>query len=385
MNDPSSAKSAPASPSSKDFPSPNTVFSHNLMGLVVWLYTFGKFFNAFQSCSLDMVTHILSVLHLYYFLDDWKSSLKALGYLEAQHFLTCDVQAIFKTMIKGFLGLWFLDENEDLDDSWNDSNIVCELDEEGMSLGVELDQLLRNKDVWRLSTEVIDDRMQALAGAGIAIEVEEQIALDAMLDHDHEMDWAATWKHLKKYFSPIYIPPLVLGDKVNHSALLHCGTGSDFDLTLLVTACKAHKTDFAKKAVRVGTLKPEVSVTTVTNDSVDSDTEVTTTLACSILVKQIHKTLKEAGEGAVGTSGGTRCAQYEGKFEATPTSGNAANTSTVSDLRAKEALKSQSESFKHGKIKCESLISGAGVTKLSPIKTRSYGIVLLDNCLWIGE
>ncbi|KAG8727929.1 hypothetical protein FRC11_012176 [Ceratobasidium sp. 423] len=216
-------------------------------------------------------------------------------------------------------------------------------------------------------------------------EVEEQITLDAMLDCDHEMDWAATWKHLKKFFSPIYIPPLVLGDEVNHSALLCCGAGSDFNLTSLVTAHKAHETDFVKKAVRVGTLKPEVSVTTVTDDSVDSDTEVTTTLAHSILVKQIHETLKEAGEGAVGTSGGTWRARYEGKFKATPTSGNAANASTVSDLRAKEALKSQSESFKHGKIKCESLISGTGVTKLSPIETGSYGIVLLDNCLWIGE
>ncbi|KAG8727928.1 hypothetical protein FRC11_012175 [Ceratobasidium sp. 423] len=52
---------------------------------------------------------------------------------------------------------WFLDKNEDLDDSWNDSNIACELDGEGMSPGVELDQLLRNEEVRRLSTAVIDD------------------------------------------------------------------------------------------------------------------------------------------------------------------------------------------------------------------------------------
>ncbi|KAG8757304.1 hypothetical protein FRC11_004663 [Ceratobasidium sp. 423] len=531
-NDLSSAKSTPISPSSKDFPSPNTVFSHDLTGLVVWLYTFGEFFDAFQSRSLDMVTRILSVLRLYYFLDDWKSSLKALGYSEAQHFLTRDAQAIFKTMIKGFLGLvtiyptafddpnytlmfwlhmtepcehtfgqarraisdptfgdfirlipkldlmalsalqtseyegdikarasgyyhthystrgldrkalsscpnhvviqqcasiarqesralvslcsipltrslcpppstsnpsteaqfvappiseWFLGDNEDLDDSWNDSNLACELDEENTSPGVELDRLIRNEEVRALSTVAIDDRMQALAGAGIAIEVEEQIALEAMSDRDHEKDWAGIWKHLNQFSSPTYIPPLVLGDEVNHSTLLGRGAGSDFDLTSLVTAREAHETDFAKKAVRVGTLKPEVSITKVTDDSIDHNTEVTTTLARSILVKQIHETLKEAGEGVVSTSGGTRRARYEGKFEVTSTGGNATNASAVSELRAKEALKSRSESLKHGNIKCASLISGAGVTALSPVKTGSYGIVFVDDKLWIGE
>lgn len=154
-----------------------------------------------------------------------------------------------------------------------------------------------------------------------------------MPDRKNALDWQSVHRHLLHIFPPVNIRPLVFSDEKNSSALLNCNVGSDFDFTPLVSTREAHETHFAKQAVRAGALKPEPSMSSVTDDSADKNTKVSPASARSILIKQIHATLRSIEETSGSTAGGSRRVRHEGRFEATHT-GNAANASVVAGLQS---------------------------------------------------
>jgi hypothetical protein len=155
---------------------------------------------------------------------------------------------------------------------------------------------------------------------------------EAMPDRDEVQDCNTVRQNLLLVFPPVNIQPLVLSDEINYFSLRRGDFDSDADLAPLVASRKAHETHFAKKSVRIGTLKPEVSITTVTDDSVDNNPRITTTSARSMLIKKIHSTLRSVSEQAVSTTGASRRSRHEGKFETTQ-GGNSANATAAAKLR----------------------------------------------------
>lgn len=141
---------------------------------------------------------------------------------------------------------------------------------------------------------------------------------EAIPDRDNEKDWSTVRRHLSSVFPPVNLPPLVLSEEVNRSLLINCNAGSGFNLAPLVDARKAHETHFAKKAVRVGNLRPEHSITTVTDDSIDNTTDLSPASARLVLAKQIYATWRSAEDGAGSTAGASRRSRHEGKFETVP-------------------------------------------------------------------
>jgi hypothetical protein len=98
-------KTVPLSIVSHNLPPPVSVIKHGLTGLAALLFVLGDAFDAFQSRSLDIFERITMILRLFFFLEVWKSSLKTLGYSEAQHYITRDFDYILNNLVHSFLSL----------------------------------------------------------------------------------------------------------------------------------------------------------------------------------------------------------------------------------------------------------------------------------------
>ncbi|KAG8700389.1 hypothetical protein FRC08_004733 [Ceratobasidium sp. 394] len=101
-------KPAPLSIVSADLPPPTVVLKHSLNGLLVFLFVLGDAFDAFQSRSLDIPERVHMIMRLFFFLEIWKSSLKTLGYSEAEHFVTRDLYDILCNLVHSFMSLVFI-------------------------------------------------------------------------------------------------------------------------------------------------------------------------------------------------------------------------------------------------------------------------------------
>ncbi len=74
------------------------------LGLVVYLFVFGEFVDAFQSRTMDHKDRVRIVLRTRLFLDTWKIFLKKQGYTEAQHFISREAYNICCTLTNSLLG-----------------------------------------------------------------------------------------------------------------------------------------------------------------------------------------------------------------------------------------------------------------------------------------
>lgn len=83
---------------------------------------------------------------------------------------------------KGFVApsvdQWYQEQDRELQDStWSGLDMACELEYEPVSAAAELDWLLPEEETRGLATAELDDRMEAYAAAGIALEIEEQAVM----------------------------------------------------------------------------------------------------------------------------------------------------------------------------------------------------------------
>ncbi|KAG9079754.1 hypothetical protein FRC06_007509 [Ceratobasidium sp. 370] len=98
-------KPAPLPIVTTNLPPPAIVLKHNLCGLLAFVFIFGDAFDAFQSRSLGIYERTVMIARLFFFLEIWKSSLKTLGYSEAEHFITRDLYNILCNLVHGFISL----------------------------------------------------------------------------------------------------------------------------------------------------------------------------------------------------------------------------------------------------------------------------------------
>jgi hypothetical protein len=101
----------------------------------------------------------------------------------------------------------------------------------------------------------------------------------------------------------------------------------EIDLVELGDIRTGHETDFAKKAVRTGTLKDEPIITVS-----DGDPPLSAHLARHKLVKRMHEALKSLEDKVGAGTGAIRRLHYEGKVDSAP-AGNSANASAAANQR----------------------------------------------------
>lgn len=141
-------------------------------------------------------------------------------------------------------------------------------------------------------------------------------------DYDYKSDWAALRQDVANIIS---LPPLVLADEIQQPSL----DSPEVDLYQLSAMRIAHETDFAKKAVRTGSLKAEHSIAAISVD----DLPLTSHLARHKLAKRMHESLKSLEDTVGSGTGAIRRLHYEGKVGTAP-AGNAANAKAAANQRS---------------------------------------------------
>ncbi|RXW12056.1 hypothetical protein EST38_g13798 [Candolleomyces aberdarensis] len=82
-------------------------FESNL-GLIVYLFVFGKMVDAFQNRSLPHVERIKMLYQALFFKKLWKSFLKDCGYSEAQYFISREADDIIDIFVNGYMALLYI-------------------------------------------------------------------------------------------------------------------------------------------------------------------------------------------------------------------------------------------------------------------------------------
>ncbi|KAJ7500733.1 hypothetical protein B0H11DRAFT_2225129 [Mycena galericulata] len=77
----------------------------NNLGLVVYLFVFGDFIDAYQSRTLSHHERAKIAIRTQLFLNTWRSYLKKAGYSEARHFISKEAFDISQILVNGLLGL----------------------------------------------------------------------------------------------------------------------------------------------------------------------------------------------------------------------------------------------------------------------------------------
>ena len=141
-------------------------------------------------------------------------------------------------------------------------------------------------------------------------------------------NWKAYRHVIHNLLPPIPIPDLVLADEPNPLSLV--SSTSEIDITGLGVIRAAHETHFAKKAIRVGALKPEHSITAVSdNDAMPQDTPSKR----QKLVKTIYASLRSLDESLGAGTGAVRRLHHKGKVSTAP-AGNSANAEIAAKQRS---------------------------------------------------
>ncbi|KAF8228715.1 hypothetical protein L208DRAFT_1485664 [Tricholoma matsutake] len=78
------------------------------LGLVVYLFVFGKLINAYQNCHISIIACVQMALQVFFFMELWESFLNKVGYSKSRHFLSHEACDITQILIHGLLKLVFI-------------------------------------------------------------------------------------------------------------------------------------------------------------------------------------------------------------------------------------------------------------------------------------
>jgi hypothetical protein len=194
---------------------------------------------------------------------------------------------------------------------------------------------------------------------------------EALPDRDEDADRDTVHAQLFQVFPPLGVKPLILANEINYKSFVRSDTDTCSDFKNLVSLRSAHETQWVKKSVRVGGLKPEVSVTTVTDgDSVGTSVDITPNSARLMLINKIHSTLKCIDDTVGSTAGASRQARYQGKFVVAQ-AGNSANAVAAAAARSTKVSHEQQESASFTHSVLGSQCSGQSI-QFSTTQMRNY-------------
>ena len=75
------------------------------LGLIIYLFIFGELINAYQNRKIPHIERIKMALRARFFIDMWRSFLKAAGYTESRYFISREFTDILGFLVDGLISL----------------------------------------------------------------------------------------------------------------------------------------------------------------------------------------------------------------------------------------------------------------------------------------